>query len=148
MKFGELVGTVHDNCCQPFADPLPEDDGQHEAAAALSGGAEALLTAVEAEAYFSSGGEERPAPKGANGSGNTAAVPRTYPAYVEPQPAPGESREAFLAKMRSIPWWGGGDECEACGGSGKAAPAGVFRWLVDISGEFQDRICALCLALH
>ena len=105
-------------------------------------------TAVEAEAYFSSGGEERPAPKGANGSGNTAAVPRTYPAYVEPQPAPGESREAFLAKMRSIPWWGGGDECEACGGSGKAAPAGVFRWLVDISGEFQDRICALCLALH
>jgi hypothetical protein len=50
MKFGELVGTVHDNCCQPFADPLPEDDGQHEAAAALSGGAEALLTAVEAEA--------------------------------------------------------------------------------------------------
>eukprot|EP01047_Picozoa_sp_COSAG01_P123587 COSAG01_NODE_52534_length_346_cov_0.627530_1_plen_63_part_10 len=44
MKFGELVGTVHDNC-QPLADPLPEDDGQHEAAAALSGGAEALLTA-------------------------------------------------------------------------------------------------------
>ena len=90
-----------------------------------------------------------------------AAVPTPTVGYVEPKPAPGESREEWLERMGKLPGCGGCDgtcsgTCGGCSASGAAngstngaangssaaavdvsdgsspSPPGVYRWLVDI----------------
>ena len=68
-------------------------------------------------------------PVDANGAAPAAA-------YVEPEPSPGESREAWLAKMSMIPGCGGREDIDISDGNPSSVPAsrpGVYRWVVDIA---------------